>query len=99
MVPFNLLHRCLSLQGVRQSPCKAELGNGGQCFLTGAGKVGAGWGREGEERHPTPRTAQKHTFTSNTAPIYKVVAVPGQLLEPDGDLHPMSPTLVLPRLP
>lgn len=61
-----------------------------------------GWGRVGEGRGgeaPHTRTARKHTFASNTAPIYKVVVVvPGQLLEPDGDLHPMSPTLVLPQL-
>lgn len=43
------------------------------------------------ERHPTPQPTQKHELASNTAPIYKAVAVPGQLLEPGGDLHPVSP--------
>lgn len=61
MVPFNLLHRCPSLQGVRQSPCKAGLCNGGQCFLTGAGRVGAGWGEgRGREAPHTPARTEAH---------------------------------------
>lgn len=61
--------------------------------------MGQGGGREGDERHPTPPPARKHTFASNTASIYKAVVVPGQLLEPDGDLHPVSPILALRQLP
>lgn len=61
MVPFNLLHRCPSLQGVRQSPCKAGLCNGGQCFLTGAGRVGTGWGEgRGREAPHTPARTEAH---------------------------------------
>lgn len=50
-----------------------------------------GWVRVGVgEGHPTPQPTQKHKLASNTAPIHKAVAVPVRLLEPVGDLRPMS---------